>query len=386
MGVGSRPIRKAPHLSGLSIDFDAVAGQVDLQRLIEADLGPTMRGRRWPCPFHANAENPNFGITPDGRHWRCWSCGLTGDAVDYIARRDGVGLAEAVRILDPFSPGSTRPARPKPKPVSPPARGRGRAWEDPAWQSAADSIVRRAEASLWDRAGRDALEWLSARGLAEHTIRQFRLGFLPRGAKSDPLDVLVDRGGPQPIRAPRGITIPWCHPESWYSTVGDAPGPRWVGVNVRRLADDVSAPWEGTGDKCQCFRGSTRGSPYPFGDVAPGVPALLCEGEFDALVGWQEAGWVVNVLTVGGAQQAPSREALTVLDSCPTWLLAFDQDETGNLAARAWWQRNPDKAMRVMLPHGKDLNAFHRNGGSVMEWLAGEFDRLGWLWSLKALR
>ncbi len=113
---------------------------------------------------------------------------------------------------------------------------------------------------------------------------------------------------------------------------------------------------------------------------------MLCEGEFDALVGWQEAGWVVNVLTVGGAQQAPSREALTVLDSCPTWLLAFDQDETGNLAARAWWQRNPDKAMRVMLPHGKDLNAFHRNGGSVMEWLAGEFDRLGWLWSLKALR
>ena len=31
-----------------------------------------------------------------------------------------------------------------------------------------------------------------------------------------------------------------------------------------------------------------------------------------------------------------------------------------------------------MLPHGKDLNDFHRDGGDVLGWLAGEFDRLGW--------
>jgi DNA primase len=365
------------------IDFAAIAAQVDLQRLIEADLGPTVKGRRWVCPFHANAENANFGIAPDGRHWRCWSCGLSGDAFDYIARRDGISTAEAARILDPFStrpPGPAR-SRPKSEPAPAPAKDRTRAWADSAWQAATDAIVRQAEAALWDKSGRDALEWLFARGLADQTIRRFRLGFLPRGAKSDPLEVLADKDGPQPIRAPRGITIPWCHPESWYSTVGDAPAPRWVGVNVRRLAEDVSAPWEATGDKCLCFRGSTRGFPYPFGDVAPGVPALLCEGEFDALVGWQEAGWAVNAVTVGGAQQTPSREALATLDCCPTWLLAFDRDETGNHAARTWWQRNPDKSIRVMLPHGKDLNDFHRNGGDVLGWLAGEFRRLGWLWS-----
>lgn len=369
------------------IDFGVIADQVDLQRLIEADLGPTVKGRRWRCPFHADAENPNFGITPDGRHWRCWSCGLSGDVFDYIARRDGITAIEAARVLDPSSTQSVETARTKPrsKPAPTPVKDRTRAWADPTWQAATDAIVCRAEATLWDETGRDALKWLFARGLAEHTIRRFRLGFLPRGDKSAPLGVLADKDGPQPIRAPRGITIPWCHPESWYSPLGAASVPRWVGVNVRRLAEDVSAPWNGTGDKCLCFRGSTRGFPYPFGDVAPGVPALLCEGEFDAMIGWQEVGWVVNVVTVGGAQQTPSREALATLDSCPTWLLAFDQDETGNLAARTWWQRNPDKSMRVMLPHGKDLNDFHRNGGNVLEWLAGEFRRLGWLWSLGGL-
>ena len=137
----------------------------------------------------------------------------------------------------------------------------------------------------------------------------------PTRSRSWPTRTVPGRSGPRGGSRSRG-----CQPESLVLAgrrrFAD-PGPRWVGVNVRRLAEDVSAPWEGAGDKCQCFRGSTRGLPYPFGDVAPGVPALLCEGEFDALVGWQEAGWVVNAVTVGGAQQTPSREALATLDSLP---------------------------------------------------------------------
>ena len=88
-------------------------------------------------------------------------------------------------------------------------------------------------------------------------------------------------------------------------------------------------------------------------------------------------------MTVGGAQQRPRREALAALAACPEWLLLFDRDEAGNDAARSWWQRSPSKAKRSLLPSGKDLGDFVRAGGSVLGWLAGEFDRLGWRWPLK---
>src|SRR3954447_21815179 len=124
-----------------AIDFGAVAAGVDLGRLIEADRGPPLRGRRWACPFHPGATNPNFGIGPDGRYWRCWSCGLSGDAVDYIARRDRITVAAAARNLNPFAPGPTpRPRRgprsPAPAPRPEAALG---AWADAGWQRAVDA-------------------------------------------------------------------------------------------------------------------------------------------------------------------------------------------------------------------------------------------------------
>jgi DNA primase len=360
------------------INFDAIRAAVNLHDLVTADLGASGRSKRWPCPFHGG-EHDNLSLTPDGRHFKCWSCGESGDVFDYLAKRENVTVAEAARRLDPSA--GINPAQPisRPAAVAPPRHTTLAAWQDPDWQSAVDAIVREAEAALWTRDGRPALDWLRARGLEDHTIRRFKLGFNPRDLRSEPLDVLgVDRENrPQGLYVRRGITIPWVRPGSWYQD----PGPKWVGVNVRRLTGDFQDPKP----KYWALSGSERGHGYPWPEAsAIGEPALLCEGEFDALIAWQELGWVANIVTFGGAgQRRETDDARAFLAVCPDWLLMFDQDDAGDTAARAMIRKQPHRCRRLILPEGvKDLNELHRSG-SVLGWLSDEYARFGWPWPLR---
>jgi DNA primase len=355
-----------------AIDFESIRRTVSLRDVIARDLGSPHRGDRWVCPFHVGAENPNFSVTKDGRSFRCWSCGAKGDLFDYVAQRDGVSVAEAARQLDPLGDRkSAAPHRPPTRAKIQAAPTRPAAWEDPAWQAALDEIVVEGQANLWAAAGREAIAWLRDRGLEDSTIRRFRLGFLPRGAESVPLEALADaRGKAQPIRASRGVTIPWGHP---------AGAPSWVGCQVRRLNPDFTNPEP----KYLAVRGSERGHAYPHNHAIAGLPALVCEGEFDALLGWQELGAAVNVLTVGGVSQNPQPDAMELLHASPAWLLAFDHDENqaGDNAARKFSGLAPHKCRRLWLPGtANDLTEFRQGGGSLLEWLASEFARFGWAW------
>lgn len=364
------------------IDFEGIRSTVRLEDVIRADLGAPGKGHRWPCPIHGG-DGFNFSVSSDGKHWRCWSCGESGDVVDYIAKRDGVTLAEAARRLDPSA--GPKPYRPSSPPAAPePSPVRLATWHDPDWQSAVDLVVTEAEAALWKPEGRQALGWLRSRGLDDATIRRFRLGFNPMGYETDPVEALGAnrRNRPQGLWVCRGVTIPWVAPGAWYSKLDGDPGTRWVGCNVRRLpAGDPAG--EPPSPKYLALPGSERGHGYPWPEAtAPGEPAIVCEGELDALTAWQEAGHVANVVTFGGAGQKLDRDdARAFLAVCPDWLLLFDQDDAGDGSARELIRREPQRCKRLILPAGvNDLNDLHRAGGSVAAWLRSEWERLGWPW------
>ena len=270
--------------------------------------------------------------------------------------------------LTPRNPKPTPP--PVAKPVAPPA------WHSPAWQLAVEALVVEAERTLWDKTGRDAMAWLRGRGLDGNTISRFRLGYLPDEGWTAPAPKAD--GTIAGIHHERGILIPWLAPGACYGMTGQLDRPRWCGANVRRLMPDVNEPWTG-GDKCKALRGSERGHMYPWPDIIPTqpiLPAILVEGEIDALIGVQEAGFLAHVGTVGGANQGPRDSALVALAVCPWWIVATDCDEAGVDAAWAWHERSPEKARRSILPHGKDLGEFHQAGGDVAAWAAGEVARI----------
>lgn len=394
-----------------TIDFREIAARTNLTALLESALGaPHVVGGkpRWCCPWHADSS-PSLYLYDGGRRWRCWPCGLTGDALDFLVRLDGISLTEAARKLDPtlatptpsckprrqavrdrdgsqIDPSSRPPNAPQTPSQGPPSRPLP-AWQDPAWQAAVDALIVQAETALWSADGAEARAWLRARGFAPDTMARHRLGFLPAPVRSAPLEVLADPrdGQPRPIVAHRGIVLPWLRPGSWYGTTpepdGVDPRPRWVGANVRQLRPDIWEPWTERA-KYLAFPGSARGHLYPYAGLTRGVPVLLAEGEPDALLGQQELGYVVNVATVGGASQRPEPEALAALRACSHWLIASDYDGAGGKAAAALAGLAPSRAVRLWLPHGKDLGEFHLAGGNLLDWLRGEFRRLGWRWPL----
>lgn len=70
-------------------------------------------GGRWRglCPFHSE-KTPSFVIFPNNR-FKCFGCGETGDAIDFIRKLKGFSFKEAVLYL------GGEPARYKPKPPDP---------------------------------------------------------------------------------------------------------------------------------------------------------------------------------------------------------------------------------------------------------------------------
>lgn len=382
----------------MGIDYPGIAERADLRALIVRELGEPDRSGKWRCPFHDDAT-PSMALIANGHRFKCYACGATGDALEWIVRRSGVGVKEAARLLDPSvgesdAPGKrrNRPAvastSPDPKtepsiPVEGKAGRKGRpgAWESAEWQAAASGMIDRAAGLLWSREGRPALDWLRGRGLTDRTIRAFRLGFLSDWTRSAPVESLelTDAGKPRGISAPRGIVIPWPAPIRPDDLVAEDEPPRWCGANVRRLNPDVRKPWVG-GDKYQAFTGSSRGYSFPHPSLVAGVDALIVEGEMDALLAFQFLGHMVNAVTTGGTTSGPQPEALAELAGCPTWLLAFDADDAGDEAVEAWIRRGGERCRPLVLPldaGGNDIGDVVAAGVDLAVWLASELRRLG---------
>ena len=96
---------------------------------------------------------------------------------------------------------------------------------------------------------------------------------------------------------------------------------------------------------------------------------MITEGEFDALLAYQELGHLVHVATVGGATQSFDPSVDRFVERCPALLIATDQDRAGEEAAAKWMSRHPEKCFRISLPFGKDFNDFLQEGGDAIGWL-----------------
>lgn len=73
---------------------------LDLVGIVEGagvELRPQGNRHVGLCPFH-NEQSPSFTVFPDG-HFKCFSCGEYGDAIDFIQRLHVCGFREALKIL-----------------------------------------------------------------------------------------------------------------------------------------------------------------------------------------------------------------------------------------------------------------------------------------------
>jgi DNA primase len=114
--------------------------------------------------------------------------------------------------------------------------------------------------------------------------------------------------------------------------------------------------------------GSQQSGLFLAQEMRPGLPALIVEGEFDALLAWQELHDLVNVVTLGSAAESPDTLTIRSLLGCPLILLCYDNDAAGRMRAEVWRSLTP-RARVCCLPHGKDITEFVVGGGDLRGWI-----------------
>jgi DNA primase len=349
-----------------SIDVQAIKQRIDLADLIGRDVRlkkvATTRGGEWAgaCPFCGGRDR--FRVQPEKGLWFCRQCSPSGrwqDAIAFVMRRDGVPFAEACRILGASRSelgealGPFRPILPGPTPRRLEFEGQLSEDQEPTalWRERGTQFVEECEHGLWSAEGEKARAYLAARGLQEETLRLWRVGFNAADRREPPAKWGI--GGAN-VWLARGIVLPW-----------------FIDTRLWQLKIRRAQP---QGDKYASIRG---GHPvlYAADTLAPGSPAVLTEGEFDALLVWQAVNDRTAVVSLGSASRWPTRLAALLLAQASPLLLAYDVDDEGEKGAKRIRQLAPH-ARRIRPPVGKDVGEFVESGGRVKAWITYELARL----------
>jgi hypothetical protein len=221
------------------------------------------------------------------------------------------------------------------------------------WQARARKLVDEAVYHLWTPTGKPMLDFLfQRRGLIEKTIREFSLGLVPLNRWADAKtwgvdEILKDNGKPKKYWIPRGLTIPLCQED------------QVLRVRVRRPKSD--------GDhRYYLLRGSNTRA-MVLGTVRS--VSVLVESELDALLLHQEAGDLVNVISLGNAQTRPDQGAAEILNQSQLILVSLDADRAGAAESWRWWKEHYLQAHRWPSIQGKDPGEMWAAGVSLRTWV-----------------
>jgi hypothetical protein len=329
------------------------------ERLVPLKKVANVEGGEWvgPCPF-CKAGTNRFHVWPfhsksaTGRYW-CRQCGRSGDAIQFLQDFEGLSYREACKALN-IEPDSSTSARSKPKLQT---------WQPkeavlPAekWQIQAKKFINHCHKVLM--LSKDGQAYLKSRGLTLETARHFKLGWNGKDQWDhlqawglDP-EVNPETGKPKKLWLPKGLVLP-CF-----------SGDKVSRIKIRRIN------WQ-PDDKLPKFIAVKSSSSKPMflgtGDRA----IVVTEAEIDALLIWQEAKSLVDVVALGSVAVKPDKETFRVLKQSPAILVALDYDEAG-AQGWLWWAENFEHSLRWPVPDGKDIGDYFTAGGDLRTWvLAG---------------
>ena len=320
------------------INLDEIKRRIDILELtghdVELELAAKTDGGEYsgPCPF-CKAGIDRFSVWPrTGRFW-CRVCDKKGDVLDYIMLRDNVTLPEAARRLGGVDSVVERiPPQPHKAPVKPLYT-----QPPPNWQQAAKNAIDHCEKTLHGPEGKPGLDYLHSRGLNDETIRYFRLGYAPQKLTGKTFTVWP------------GILIPCI-----------VAGRVWY-IKIRSLATDPQ-------HRYLSVKGSKTNALFNASDVNAAAPCVICEGEFNTMIAWQELQDVAAFVSPGAAKNRLDLATWGAYLAEPERLIAcFDNDAAGQSGAA--WLADELGAYLAPVPQG-DLNEFYLSGGNLwVDWL-----------------
>ena len=142
------------------------------------ELHPAGRNFKALCPFH-HEKSPSFMVSPDRQSWRCFGCGLSGDAFSFVMQHEHVDFSDALRLLAEKTGVEIR------------QMSAGEYNE----QASLYEVVAKAKDFYVEqlRESEEAKKYLSERGLNNETLVTFEIGWAPTG-REDLTQALLKKG------------------------------------------------------------------------------------------------------------------------------------------------------------------------------------------------
>ncbi len=356
---------------------ERVRDAVDFEELVGARTELRRSGARrlsGLCPFHEE-RTPSFGIDPVEKLFHCFGCGVGGDVFSFVMETEGLDFGGALESLaDRYGVQLEREAEDAADAARRAARDRLRAL----LERTAAYYVR----VLWESPeAADARAYLTARGLEEDTLREFRVGFSPgafdrvlsaSAAAGYSAEELVACGLAQERRDGRGlidrfrgrIMFPLC----------DERG-RVLGFGARALRPDDRPKYLNSSDNAVFHKNEVLyGLDLARSSAARAGRVVLVEGYTDAIA-LRQAGVAEVVGSMGTA--LTERQVSALARVAPMALFCQDPDAAGQEAVSrsvtALRDVNRARAGRgvefriVRLPPGSDpADVVQRDGADAM--------------------
>lgn len=318
------------------------------------------------CPFHRE-KTPSFMVSPEKQIWHCFGCGKGGDIFTFIEEIEGVGFAEALRILAPKAGVTLKKQNYK-------------------LVSQRNRLLDILEASanyyhdilLNNERAKPAREYIHNRGLTVNTIKDWKIGYSP-DSWDDLVNWLQGKGYKENEIFLAGMSVKKEGANRFYNRfrgrimfpISDSNG-SIVAFSARvspekeseeKLGKYINSPQTLIYDKSKILFGLEKAKM----EIKSKELAIITEGQMDVITAHQHG--YKNVIASSGT--ALTKEQINLIKRYTNNIaLAFDMDKAGEMAA----DRGINEAMRaemnikvIELDEGKDPDEFIQNNPGEWE-------------------
>jgi DNA primase len=369
--------------------IEEIRSATDIVEVVSVHVRLKKRGKNFIglCPFHQE-KTPSFSVSPDKQMYHCFGCGEGGNVFTFIMRSEKVSFMEAVQTL------AARAG------ISIPEQGTedtGRNGNEPLYRALMIAARFYYAALTSTSEGAFALDYFRKRGFTDATIKQFGLGYAPRGWESL-VNHVQEHGITTDDLEKSGLIIKRDDGTYYDRFRGRAMFPifsttgRVVAFAGRQLyQDDTLAKYINTPETSLYYKSKILyGLSMTRDEIRRHAFAVLVEGYTD-LISLYQAG-IKNVVASSGTSLTED-QILLLSRYTPSVVIVYDADSAGSNAALRGVELILEKGLDVRivsLPDQEDPDSFIRSHGadafsdlldkslSFIEFKAGMFEQDGY--------
>jgi DNA primase len=343
--------------------LDEVRSAVNIVSLISEYVALKKRGRNHVarCPFH-NEKTPSFNVNEERQIFKCFGCGVGGDAFRFVMQIESISFLEAVRfIADRYGIRLPEVATAAPAVPASPA--------DVLRKAIAETVVLYHRTLIDTQDGKSALKYLLDRGVTRETIAQFQLGYSPSGgdaliqsmkAKGFSVQTLEECGLAK--RSDDGARFYDGFRERIMFPITDVQG-RAVAFGARAMGDRQPKYLNSPETKLYNKSRNLFGLSFSKEGIKSRDYAILVEGYMDFILPFQSG--VRNLVASLGTSLTPQQVELLGRYTREV-VVSYDPDSAGVAAAQRSLDIFLEADFRVkvlQLPAGQDPDVFVRREG-----------------------